>query len=444
VTGVEEQKTDRVAARAGGPRVNGTWLDDAGETRLVKMTDEVTCDPNELEPGWSISTLEDSDGDGTTQPTYRSVKDSLANNRLGSSDPLTCVALVSPKITLSSSPTPSLQFRNSYNIEQSWDGVVVEVSNDSGQTWQVLDTCPYDGTFSSTTDGGCDTDGDGTGDAFYDCEGDGTNTTYINMCDYPPTQGAYTGPAGNGSLTPWGNDTCSLAAFAGETIQFRFNLSTDCGSDEEGMYLDDIQVVNAQLESACTPDVCATPPEFAGLASAIDNSAPADTGVDLTWPSVSSWGGGGTGTFEVYADGQALATGLTSGTTTYNDNASTNNTLHSYRVVAKGGTGCDIRDGNDVDISAADCVDPLGADVDSATLMLVRGSSNVEITSTGVPNANEYRFYFSNDRTDVFAAGTFIPSPGPAGSHDVLTDGLNWYYKLKVTDGGVCGNTEVP
>lgn len=453
VTGVEDQNAIRVTGRAGGPRAPGTWFDDAGDTRPLKMTSVVGCDFGNTAPGWSVSSLEDGDGstiDGSSH-SYRSVKS--GDSRGSTSNPLTCVALVSSKIRLLAG-TPSLIFFQRFNIEWQWDGVVVETSVDGGLTWQLL-ACPYPDTLAQTVSGGCDTTGDGTGDCPFppggpfDCDGDGIGScdgegdTWINSCDYSTTQAAFTGPNGNAALTAWTQTTCSLTALAGQTVQFRFNQSTDCGADFEGMYVDRLQVTGAELDSACTSSACATPPTFPGLVSARDLSPSLDTGVQLTWPAVSVWGGGGSGSFEVYRGGSAIATAIAAGTTTFTDNAGLNNLNYSYRVVAKTGGACNVRDGNDIDITAADCVDPLSGDVGVAILTLAK-KANVELMSTTVPNAMEYRFYYSSTPANVFGPNTFITSAGPRGSHNTLADGIDRYYLLKVSDGGICGNTVVP
>jgi hypothetical protein len=67
---------------------------------------------------------------------------------------------------------------------------------------------------------------------------------------------------GQGNLSPWVNDTFSLAGFAGESaVDFRFRFFADGGFEVDGIYIDDV-VVTGFDEDNGAPLVLHTPPTF--------------------------------------------------------------------------------------------------------------------------------------------------------------------------------------
>src|SRR5204863_317863 len=98
----------------------------------------------------------------------------------GTYPPNTCASLTTPDLRLGNSSLLTYWIR--YNAEYQWDGLVVEISNDLGVTWNDLPpTNPlgYPGTLALT------------------------QNPPINACGYQSTHGAFTGPTGNGALTAW-------------------------------------------------------------------------------------------------------------------------------------------------------------------------------------------------------------------------------------------------
>jgi hypothetical protein len=79
-----------------------------------------------------------------------------------------------------------------------------------------------------------------------------TGTPPINACGYAASQGAFNGPSGNGNLTGWSQFTHDLSAWAGQTVQVRWNFSSDGGFEVEGFYLDDIQITLASIPDGCS------------------------------------------------------------------------------------------------------------------------------------------------------------------------------------------------
>jgi hypothetical protein len=180
--------------------------------------------------GWSYSALENSTMGGRT--SYRS------SPRDGwTYDAGACAALVSEPILLDPTAAPRLSYMTRFNLEQGWDGVVVEISDDGGQSWSDLPPgMGYPSNFGQTEPAGVP----------------------INGCGFPATRRAFNGPSGNGGLTLWSSWQSSLSAYAGSTIRLRFVLSTDPGVEYDGLYLDDISVSGVLLPPVCEP--CTVPP----------------------------------------------------------------------------------------------------------------------------------------------------------------------------------------
>jgi bacillopeptidase F (M6 metalloprotease family) len=132
----------------------------------------------------------------------------------------TCASITSIPFVVAAGGT--LQYDARFNLEQNWDGVVVEISTNGGSTWADLPpTGGYPGTLSET------------------------GSPPINACGYAATQGAYTGSSGG----VFQAKASSLAAFAGQTVMIRWRFTSDPGAEEEGFYLD-----NVRLPSVGAPD----------------------------------------------------------------------------------------------------------------------------------------------------------------------------------------------
>ena len=138
--------------------------------------------------------------------------------------PNTCATLTTPPIELQPG-SPQLDFLARYDIEADWDGVVLEISTNGGANWAPITPLGgYPGDFSQT------------------------QNPPINACGYPASQGAFNGSTG-GNFQAFGAD---LSAFAGQTVQLRWVLSTDPGAEEEGFYLDTIEISDASMPAACS------------------------------------------------------------------------------------------------------------------------------------------------------------------------------------------------
>ncbi len=137
--------------------------------------------------------------------------------------PNTCATITTPPLELQSG-SPSLDYTARYDLEPDWDGVVVEISTDGGNSWNDLPPAGgYPGDFNMT------------------------GNPPINACGYVTTQGAFNGS----SLGDFNSFSSDLSAFAGQTVQIRWVMSTDPGSQDEGFYLDDVQVTQASSPAMC-------------------------------------------------------------------------------------------------------------------------------------------------------------------------------------------------
>lgn len=123
--------------------------------------------------------------------------------------------LVSPAVTLAAGAAPlTLQFWNHQTLEDRtaggcWDGGVVEISNNDGASWIRLEaelmTDPYDGP--------------------------------LNGGNPLAGQNAWCGDPQD-----WLNSIVDVSAWAGQTVRFRFRLTSDGSVGREGWYLDDVRV----------------------------------------------------------------------------------------------------------------------------------------------------------------------------------------------------------
>ncbi|HEV2063755.1 MAG TPA: S8 family serine peptidase [Thermoanaerobaculia bacterium] len=202
------------ATPLGAPGAFGTWTDNGGDTSAQLRA----------ELPWQVSTRQ-------AQAGARSYH---CGPEQGNYAPNLCAALTTPDLTLGTGS--ALTYWARYNCEYQWDGVVVEISSDGGATWVNL---PPDA-------------GYGTGNTLALTEGNG--------CNYPATQGAFTGPTANDALTPWTTYQSALSpAYDGKTVRIRWRFTSDPGAEFEGFYVDTISVTSVRLPGACTAVVASAP-----------------------------------------------------------------------------------------------------------------------------------------------------------------------------------------
>lgn len=172
--------------------------------------------------------------------------------------------LTSPEIHLPSGQSPlTLEFWDYQRLENRsggcYDGGIVEISTDGGQTWTQLDdellTNPYNGPIASGSQN--------------------------------PLAGA---DAWCGKPRTWAKTLVDLDAFAGQDVQLRFRLGTNNAVGVEGWYVDDLAVNACAPTSGISPDSQADgqPGEASQHSFVLSNSGASDRFTlslsGFTWP----------------------------------------------------------------------------------------------------------------------------------------------------------------
>ena len=206
-SGNESIEVHEVASTAlGTMTVEGSLIDDVDNFTQMQ-----------LRSIWSISNDQASNG----LLSYRSARQGSASYTAN-----TCARMYSTTFSIPATPAspPSISYQSRYNIEADWDGVVVEISTDGGTNWTDLPpNGGYPGGFSMT------------------------GSPPINACGYASTHGAFNGSTAGA----FQNITHDLTAYQGQTVQIRWSLSSDPGSEFEGFYLDELNYNNILVPQAC-------------------------------------------------------------------------------------------------------------------------------------------------------------------------------------------------
>ena len=401
----------RTTGRPGGPRQNGTWIDDGGDLKPSKVAFEVSMDEFDSNAGWSRSPIALKHGGNWS---YWSDAESTGDGRYA---PLACFSMVSPEIKLDPAGNPQLSIWVNYEIEFQWDGLVIELAENGGAFAPIDPIGGYPDTFAQTQAPPCLGTPGGTGD-------------WINGCDYPPTQGCITGPAAGG-LSGWEEYVFDLSARAGSTVQFKVKMSTDCGTDG-GVVVDDVSVSDALLSTECATGSCLPAPTFTGILSARDVDTFALTGIEVSWGDVDDWGGGGPGTFVVYRDGEEIAT-LADSARTYLDLDAAANQKHTYQVIARSGSGCELPSASTARLRSEDCgaLDTAGLDAARVNVARSPDGDTIILRAEPLPGALTYRFPWSQDPATVSGSSDVLTSGTPEARHDVALDGLNYFYQVE-------------
>lgn len=192
--------------------VGGTAIGPAGVDGNFYLDDGDTHVYVNMDPPWQVTNTAATAGN----LGYHSGADG-ANYPAG-----VCASMTSPPIVVQ--PNASLNFNMKYNIETGWDAMLLEVSTDAGANWTDL---PPDGGYPAS----------------------GTITNAGNVCGYPVGKTAFAGstsatPTDDAATASFQNFSASLAAYAGQTIQLRWRLSSDGGYEVAGAFLDEIRVVS--------------------------------------------------------------------------------------------------------------------------------------------------------------------------------------------------------
>ncbi len=197
--GNETTATVRLKYTPAGGATAGTFSDGADSPSFMEMGTP-----------WYLSNSQASSG-------TLSYRNALPGALTYASD--SCAAITTPALAITAGA--SLSYKARYDVEQYWDGVVVEISTNNGATW--TDLPPSGGYPGSLRD------------------------TQGNGCGYPNTQGAFSGSSSNAFVSFNSN----LAAFAGQNARIRWRFTSDGAAEELGYFLDDVQITNASTPSAC-------------------------------------------------------------------------------------------------------------------------------------------------------------------------------------------------
>lgn len=171
---------------------------------------------------WQITHTAASDG----SLSYHSTGDSAVTPNL------TCAAITTPPLLLEAGAGMAYMAR--YDMEYQWDGVVQEISTDGGITWSDL---PPDGGYPS--------------------DFSQTQNPPVNACGYAASHGAFNGVTtassnadpGNGSGGVFKPFTTDLSAYAGQTVQIRWVMSTDPAAGFGGFYLDELHIASVPYDT---------------------------------------------------------------------------------------------------------------------------------------------------------------------------------------------------
>jgi fibronectin type 3 domain-containing protein len=227
VSGVDDGNSVARAAAPTGPDAPGTWLDDAGDAQMAKLTGTLP---------WSIKPT----GGNAGPKVYAT--GTYSNN--------VCAALTTPAITLQSGAV--LTFAAKYDLETGFDAGIVELAQ--GPTYTTWTKIPF---------------------AYPD-----PLPNSGNACGFPISGTATVFSRTNAAPTyPVANYSSSLSAYAGKSIKLRWRLSSDGGVVGAGFWVDDISVTNAFAPSVCSAGPAPAPKEPTALLA----SRASGSSVDATY-----------------------------------------------------------------------------------------------------------------------------------------------------------------
>jgi choice-of-anchor B domain-containing protein len=210
-SGAEDGNLIRLSVTPTGTPIDGTFASGSEPGDPPLDTDVATFAPGIARPdavqhaGWHPSTARVHTG---TQSFW-----STAANNL-------CVTLVTPALELTAGQSSQLSFWTVWDVEQGWDGGVIEASTDNGSSWTRL--TPIGGYPGTISNGG-------------------------PLCGVTQGSGAFTG-LGHLSWSPYQVD---LSAYAGQTVKLRWLYRTDSAQTGQGWFVDDVALTHAQVPGLC-------------------------------------------------------------------------------------------------------------------------------------------------------------------------------------------------
>ncbi len=286
--------------------------------------------------------------------------------------------LVTPSITLGN-VSAQMTFWHTYQIEDSFDGGVIEISTDGGSTW--TDLAPH------ITTGGYN--------GYID-----VTTTDNNLAGRNVWTGGY--------VDTMRQVVVDLSAYRGENVQIRFRLGTD-GSNAgsfAGWFIDDVVITTF---SATTCTTC-TAPSLPVINSITDVSACAQSGVQVNYTS-----GSPATRHDLYKDGSQVVSGYASGAT-YNPGDTSS---HNYMVRAV--NGGDICGTDSVSMPATDLNYTPGAPaITGITDEAVCAQSGIHVAYTAGAGATSHNLLKDGSVVVTGYSSGALYNPGDTSSHNYI------------------------
>lgn len=211
----EDANLVRLEGRATGPASDGTWasgaeVGDPGMTYSTGSSLTGGADDGGLATRHSRHIGWEPTGD-QAHSGARSFFSTYANNQ--------CSTMVTPPLQLTPAQSSELSFFSRWDIESGWDGGVVQITDDGGNSWTSLPLDQgYPGSFISSTD----------------------------ACGFSSGDPSFTGTQGT-----WTQYTADLSPWNGQEIRIRWIFSTDGFETGEGWFVDTVDVSHTQVAGAC-------------------------------------------------------------------------------------------------------------------------------------------------------------------------------------------------
>ena len=210
------------------PNVTKTYTTGANSVSLTQNFDGVTAPA--LPAGWtSVQTSGTLISWTTTAATPSSAPNAAFGNETTT---VNAAALVSPATAITSADS-QIKFKNQFNLENTFDGTVLEYTTNGGTTW--TDVITGGGTFVS-----------------------GGYTGTISSAFMNPLGGRM---AWSGASTGYVDTVVNLpASLNGQTVQFRWLTASDnsvVATGAPGQWIDDVQVLGGRVCQTCVaPNAC--------------------------------------------------------------------------------------------------------------------------------------------------------------------------------------------
>jgi len=172
---------------------------------------------NSATPGWEFGPL-----GGSTPSAFPSPTLGFGTNLNGDYVSNSWNHLISPLYTIPQGASSNFAWSHWMCAEDTWDGGALYMSVNNG-SWQYVNanlsngSSWYDGLLSSNS-----------------------NSVLSNMMVWDGRQ--YQSFSCSGAAVPWRNLSLDLAAYAGNSLRFRFSFVSDSSATEEGWYIDDVGV----------------------------------------------------------------------------------------------------------------------------------------------------------------------------------------------------------